>query len=213
MHIETSNQSKIVLGFGDYTCNWGTHLCGLFESELERDEIIYGLLEQGVRDDSRQFYVHLSDCEHGIKEKLGLEFKGNDQCLAKANQISFFNAEDYYYSNGNFSVPNLKQNWINVENETQKLGPANLRAIGEMPSTVQLKYGLFELASYESWINEFIVDKPFLFLCLYNVNDFSGATIMQVLQTHPFIINKSVITANPFYTPPDEWFEKNKNLY
>ena len=41
MHLKTSDQEKMVLGTGDYTCNWGTHICGLYETAQERDEIMY----------------------------------------------------------------------------------------------------------------------------------------------------------------------------
>ena len=47
MHIHTSEQDRLELGFGNYTCNWGTHICGLYETEEERDEIIFGFLRHG----------------------------------------------------------------------------------------------------------------------------------------------------------------------
>jgi hypothetical protein len=44
MYIKTSNQEPFRIGFGDYTCNWGLHICGLYESDKERDRIIFGFL-------------------------------------------------------------------------------------------------------------------------------------------------------------------------
>jgi len=43
MHFQTSDQEKLELGFGGYTCNWGLHICGLYETEKERDEIIFSI--------------------------------------------------------------------------------------------------------------------------------------------------------------------------
>ena len=42
MYIKTSGQEKIELGFGNYQCNNGMHFAGLYETEKERDEIIFG---------------------------------------------------------------------------------------------------------------------------------------------------------------------------
>ena len=48
MHIKTSNQEKLDMGFGGYTCNWGLHICGLYETEIERDEILFGFFHEGA---------------------------------------------------------------------------------------------------------------------------------------------------------------------
>ena len=50
MHIKTSNQEPLKLGFGNYTCNWGLHIAGLYETEEERDEIVFGFFKQGLQD-------------------------------------------------------------------------------------------------------------------------------------------------------------------
>lgn len=42
MHIQTSDQEAMLMGFGNYSCNWGLHICGLYETEQERDEILFG---------------------------------------------------------------------------------------------------------------------------------------------------------------------------
>ena len=57
MHIQTSEQKRLELGFGNYSCNWGAHICGLYETEKERDEIILGFLRQGDIDNDLQLYV------------------------------------------------------------------------------------------------------------------------------------------------------------
>ena len=53
MHIKTSNQEKLDVGFRDYTCNWGLHICWLFETDTERDEILFGF---ALRSDLRLYY-------------------------------------------------------------------------------------------------------------------------------------------------------------
>ena len=45
--------------------------------------------------------------------------------------------------------------------------------------------------------------------CLYNLRKFRGDTIMQVLRTYPYTINRGVITANPYYRDPDSWLTEH----
>ncbi len=40
MYMKTSDQPVLELGFGNHQCNWGVHVCGLYETEAERDEMI-----------------------------------------------------------------------------------------------------------------------------------------------------------------------------
>ncbi len=65
--------------------------------------------------------------------------------------------------------------------------------------------GVEHLMAYESRLNYFIPDKPWVSICLYDVTRFSGAQIMNVLRTHPYTINGGVITENPYFIDPDEF--------
>jgi hypothetical protein len=213
MHFETSKQTKLNLGIGGHTCNWGTHICGLFESELERDNIVSGLLRQGVLDKDQQYYIHTNNNDMEVKTKLESEFTEDNSCFANYRNIKYTQAETYYRNKDKVSASKLKQKLMDINKENEIMGPFKVRAIGEMPSSTVSAFDEYELADYESWVNDFIVDKPWLCFCLYNINKFSGSTIMQILQTHPYILNRGVITHNPFYTPPDQWIENNKKFF
>jgi hypothetical protein len=69
--------------------------------------------------------------------------------------------------------------------------------------------GVEHLMAYESRLNNFIEGKPWISICLYNLNRFSGATIMNVLKTHPYTISGGIITANPYYQEPEKWLSEN----
>lgn len=56
MHIKTSDQEQMLLGIGGYSSNWGAHISGLYETEQERDEIIFGFQKQGYIDGDLQLY-------------------------------------------------------------------------------------------------------------------------------------------------------------
>ena len=56
MFLKTSDQSEFEIGFGNYTCNWGIRIAGLYETYEERDEIILGFLSRGDLDGDLQLY-------------------------------------------------------------------------------------------------------------------------------------------------------------
>ncbi len=44
MNIHNTDQGKLSLGLGGYTCHWGFRICGLYEKPDEQDENIPGFL-------------------------------------------------------------------------------------------------------------------------------------------------------------------------
>ena len=92
--------------------------------------------------------------------------------------------------------------------ESQKDGKRNIRATAEMSWATEAIDGIEDLMAYESRLNYFIPGKPWISICLYNLNKFSGDMIMQVLRTHPYAISKGILTRNPFFINPTEWLKE-----
>ncbi|UJX39249.1 MEDS domain-containing protein [Desulfovibrio sp. JY] len=209
MHITTTNQPALALGFGNYTCNWGTHFCGLYETEAERDEIIMGFLAQGAQAEDLQFYAPAERTIEDFKSAFSKHCPLCGQYLADSNTMLIQSAKDLYYPGGTFSPWTMEDALNDIFEESQMHGKRNVRATAEMAWALEAIPGVDHLMAYESRLNYFITGKPWISICLYNVTKFDGKTIMQVLQTHPFTISQGVITANPFFQDPDLWLAKN----
>lgn len=213
MHIKTSDQEELKLGIGNYSCNWGTHMCGLYETKEERDDIIYSYLEQGLKDGDKLLYIHSEQTEEEFLHKFDQRCP---HCMANANKDSLIDikpAKDLYYPQNIFD-PNYMD--IAVENYysyTQKEGNANLRTIAEMAWAINMIKGVEHLFVYESRLNYFVEKKNIMCLCLYNITKLNGEAIMNVLKTHPYTINGGIITQNPYYIHPDVWLATNAPQY
>lgn len=209
MHIKTSDQEKLELGFGNYTCNWGLHIAGLYESEAERDEIIFGFFKQGYKEKDLQLYAASERTPETFKKQF-LEFCPD--CHAALEDKSYFDiqhAKQLYYPEGTFSPFSMDDSLQNFYNQSQQKGKRNIRATAEMAWALEAIPGVEYLMAYESRLNYFIPGKPWISICLYNVNKFDGKTIMGVLRTHPFTISGGVITQNPYFQDPDKWLAEN----
>lgn len=209
MHIQTSNQEKLDLGFSGYTCNWGLHVCALYETEKERDDIILGYLHQGDIDGDLQLYCPAERTKEDFVEK----YSAKCDCCAEHTQdperFQLYSVKDLYYPDGIFSPLKMDEGLNDFFHNSQKNGPRNIRAAAEMVWALDAIPGVEHLMVYESRLNYFIAGKPWISICLYNLTKFDGMTIMNVLRTHPFTICKGVITENPFYQEPDIWLKEN----
>ena len=213
MHIQTSNQEQLNLGFNNYTCNWGLHICGLYETEAERDEIILGFLYTGDIEGDLQLYCPVERTKENFIDEYNKRYPS---CCGHVDDDTRFNilgAKEMYYPNGTFSPHAMDIGLNSFYTESQKRGKRNIRATAEMIWALQAIPGVEDLMVYESRLNYFIPGKPWISICMYNTTKFPGSTIMKVLQTHPYTILKQTITQNPFYKDPDIWLKENAPSY
>jgi len=96
--------------------------------------------------------------------------------------FSILMAKELYYPNGTFSPFEMDKGLNHFFIESQKEGERNIRATAEMAWALEAIPGVEHLMAYESRLNYFIPGKPWISICLYNVNKFSGAMIMNVLK-------------------------------
>ncbi len=209
MHIKTSDQEVLQLGIGDYSCNWGLHMCGLYESDQERDEIIFGYLRQGYLEGDLQLYCPVERSQEEFYRDFGAYCP---ECCSHLHDPAHFNllsARDLYYPEGVFDPRHMDRALNDYYQGSQAGGRRNIRATAEMVWALEAIPGVEHLMAYEARLNYFIPGKPWISICMYNINKVSGAMVVNVLQTHPFTINGGVITQNPFYVHPDQWLAEH----
>ena len=213
MYIKTSDQEKLDLGFNHFECNWGAHICGLYETEEERDEIVMGFLHAGDLAGDLQMYCPVERTPEDFTEKYDNHFPDCCGHVIDENKFSISSARELYYPDGHFSPRAMDEGLGTFFVESQKRGKRNIRATAEMVWAIQAIPGVEDLMVYESRLNYFIPGKPWISICMYNTTKFTGAIIMKVLQTHPYLISKHTITQNPFYKDPDTWLKENAPAY
>lgn len=213
MHIQTSDQEQFHMGFGDYTCNRGVHMCGLYETEEEKDSIVFGFLKQGILDGDMQLYCPCESSENDFKKNFTHFSPECGPHVDDPHYFSIVSAKDLYYPDGIFSPRAMDKGLNSFYAKSQKKGRRNIRATAEMVWALEAIPGIELLMVYESRLNYFIPGKPWISICLYNVNRFSGAQIMNVLRTHPFAISGGIISQNPYYIHPDKWLAEHAPEY
>lgn len=209
MHIKTSDQETAILGIGGYSCNWGTHICGLYENATERDEIIFGFLGRGYSEGDLQVYCPVERSPDEFYYDFGLFCPQCSNKLHDSNHFDLRSAEEFYFPNGFFDPWHMDEALNTYFDQSQLNVKRNVRATAEMSWALKNIPGVESLMAYESRLNYFIPGKPWISICMYNITKFSGAMIMNVLKTHPFTINGGIITQNPYYIHPDKWLKDN----
>jgi hypothetical protein len=209
MYIRTSDQEKVNMGFGDFQCNWGLHLAGLYETEAERDEIIFGYFEQGIKEGDLQLYCPTERSRDDFVTKFSNYCPECGAAIDNPDKMVLSSTRELYYPSGVFSPWDMDDGLNDFFIKSQAKGKRNIRATAEMVWALDDAIpGKEHLMAYESRLNYFIPGKPWISICLYNVTKFTGDVIMDVLRTHPYTLNGGIITQNPYYINPDEYLAR-----
>lgn len=207
MHLRTSDLAVMSLGFGGYTCNWGTHFCGLYESEAERDAIMFGFLAQGLRE--RELLVCCPDERNHDHALDNLQALCPDCARPDPDSFRLLHSRDLYHPKGFFSPHDMLKAHDDIWDENLRVGIRSVRGTAEMGWALEKIPGTEHLMAYESLLNYFIWGKAWISICLYDVNRFPGATVMKVLQTHPFVITGGGVFENPYFVHPQKWLSEH----
>ena len=214
MYYQTSDQERVKLGFGGHECNNGVHFCGLYETDKERNDIIFAFIRQGIEDEAVVHYIPSGNSTDETFEKLLAEFPEEIDLISGHHHLNINIADDVYYQDGELSPSGMIRNLEKIFEQSQQEGKKDIRASADMEWALERELDLKKLMAYESGLNYFVPGKPWVSICMYNLTRFDGKTIMKVLQTHPYTISKDgLIMKNPYYVKPGEWLAENAPEY
>jgi len=196
-------EKSVAMGFTQQTFPPGTHMCLLYSEETERRRIIGKFLESGIIAGEKTSYF----ADIMKPEEVRAWLLGMGVALPEADGFSILAAEKTYCPGGKF-VPEEMLNTLRAFYERAKKDDyPNARVSGEMSWALKGIPGSERLMEYEALINEVMYTHPVTPICQYDVNKFSGATILDVLKVHPMMIIHGQIVQNPYYMQPRDFLK------
>lgn len=181
----------------------GDHVCAFYPSKAERDEILIPYLGDGLAAGDKCIAVVDSSGPEAVLAALG-DKVNLAPCLDR-DQIDVQRSEETYLRGGGFSTDAMLEFWDRSIGAAMASGFGFARAVGEMTWAVRQLPGVAELVAYEAQLNRFLPRYPQVILCLYALESFSGAVLVDVLKTHPKVLIGGLVLDNPYYLEPDEF--------
>lgn len=114
--------------------------------------------------------------------------------------------ENAYPGSGRFVPDRMVEFWEQNAQSALEGGEYRFfRAAGEMTWALRDMPGLDQLAIFESEVNRFMPRYPQVYLCVYDIERFSGEQLLDMLKTHPKVLLGAMVFDNPYYVEPDEF--------
>jgi hypothetical protein len=204
------SEKGIQLGFTAESFPDMNHICLIYDNEEQRQKILSEYLAAGIKEGEfvRFFSATLPP------EKIFSWLSEMDLELPDPENRDFFDvipAEKAYCPDGHFEPHASIDRAVNRYDIVKKAGFCGSRVCGEMSWVLKGIPGSERFLEYEAMLN--MIDHPFrrIGMCQYDARLFDGATLLNVLKVHPYIIAQGQIVSNPFYIRPEE-FLKSLNL-
>jgi MEDS: MEthanogen/methylotroph, DcmR Sensory domain len=194
--------ATIDLGLSGLEVRAGDHICALYRGE-ERDDILVPFLEAGLRTGDKCICVLDAARPESL---LALFDDPQVQERLERRQLELVDFENAYPGSGRFVPDRMVEFWEqNVQSALDGGEYRFFRAAGEMTWALRDMPGLDQLAIFESEVNRFMPRYPQVYLCVYDIERFSGEQLLDMLKTHPKVLLGAMVFDNPYYIEPDEF--------
>lgn len=183
------------------------HVCAFFESQDEQYEILTPYLKEGL-DLGEQVITILESKNHTAHIKR-LESAGIQvSSVRDRNQLQILASEDTYLKDGTFVVERMYNMLEQAICEAERSEFKRIRTLGDMEWALLNCEGTDDLIVYEARVNQLAPLHDCTLLCAYDINQFSGRVIADVMATHSHVLLGGQIHENPHYLDPVIYLKK-----
>jgi dienelactone hydrolase len=197
---ETKDSGTPIWGGGTALC--GKHHIGvLFHSADEKYEALLPFIKEAF--DLGHEAIHVVDPNLRNDHRRRLTHAGID--IARSEQSGQFELHDWtglYLCDGRFDKDRVLASVRSLVETSRQQGYGKIHAIGNMGWALQAHTSMDDLMEYEARVNQIWPDDGGAAFCAYDLAKFNGATIVNVIRTHPLIMIDGAIHENPHYVPP-----------
>ena len=190
------------LGLAGVDAQLGDHICGLYAGTQQRDDIILPFLEAGLLAGDKCICVVDATEPSTIIAKLADATEARQR--ADAKQLDVMRAADLYLRSGTFSAAEIISLWKAAMSEVMYDNRFDVVRAVETWSMQDVRPELGELFALESEMNRFLPLYPQVILCLYDLEQFGGDIVVNLLRTHPKVLMSGMVVENPYFQGPDE---------
>jgi DNA-binding CsgD family transcriptional regulator len=174
----------------------------LYSSPAERDKLLFPFLQEGIREGDKCLCL-IDDAEPtSIRDRVASH---NGHLSPGSEQLEIDRASDVCLRSGRFSVDHMVSFLAGRLNRGTDSDFPLLRAAGEMSWVLPRPGGAEDFFVYESAVNKIVEDQPAVFMCMYDLQRFGVATLVDVLKTHPKVLLGQMLLENTHYLTPEEY--------
>ncbi len=193
---------SVDLGFSGLEARPGTHICGIYAGQRQHDEIVLPFLETGLRAGDKCICIVDSIETTEILTKLDPDLDPRQR--ADVNQLVVMRSSHVFCRSGKFSANETIGLWKTAISEAMYDSRFEMVRAVNTWSQQDVVIDPEEHLLLESEMNRIMPLYRQVMLCLYDLDQFGGSLIFDLLRTHSTLLLGGLFLESPYYKTPDE---------
>ena len=178
------------------------HICAFFNSRNQEYDILAPYFQEGI--ELGEEVINIVDADRSKDHVQRLAVHGIDvEDAIHSGRLRVLTSEETYTKGGKFGAERMYEMLQGALADARSKGK-RVRTSGVMDWATRGHAGTEELMEYESRVNFLVPTYECTLLCVYDISEISGQMMMEILQTHPYILYDGRIRENQYYVPPIE---------
>jgi hypothetical protein len=180
------------------------HIAAFFRSREEEYEVLRSHIQEGIHAGEKAVHICDPSLRHDHLKHLETMGVPISDCQ-RTGQLEVLGWNDAYLKDGRFDGDTMMALLEEMVQTSQSEGFSRVRIMGHMEWALAERTGVEQVIEYEARVNYLLNRLQQPAICVYDLNRFSGSTVIDVLRTHPYAIVEGVLRENPFYVSPEEF--------
>lgn len=184
-----------------HTLHGANHICAFFDSSDQQYDIMLPFFSEGLT--QHEQILAIADRANHPDHRKRAKAHGIEVEIEEASgSYKLADYEESYLRDQRFAAESMYDFVEQALIDAKAQGYRALRACGDMSWALSELEGTDQLIEYEARLNLLHEAHNHTLICAYDVNSFSGRTLLDVLSTHPLVILNGKLHENPYYQPP-----------
>ena len=179
----------------------GDHVCAFYFGTDERDKVLIPFLQAGLQSGEKCLAVF----EEPEPAEMVARLHDNAEQYVASRQLELKHSAETYLRTGSFSAAEMIEYFEEFVSAAVEDGYPFARVTGEAGWVLDGPPGAEEFIDYETRLNDFAPRYPQVIMCLFDLDQFGGGMIVDVLKTHKKLLLGGLVLDNPHYLSPDEF--------
>jgi hypothetical protein len=185
------------------------HVCAFFNSNDEKYRVLLPFIKDGFDRGDKAVHVVNPDERHDHLRRLAAV--GIDPAAAEVSgQFELRTNTEAYLRDGRFDKDQMLNAFEQMVTDSAKGKFPVSRIICHMDWAAEDRKHIDDLVEFESRVNAVWDRHDDTVICVYDLAKFGGATVMDMMRTHPMIIIGGILHQNPFFVPPEEFLRERR---
>jgi DcmR-like sensory protein len=185
------------------------HVCAFFNSHDEEYRVLLPFIKDGFERGDRA--VHVVDGARCADHVRRLEAAGIDStAFRRTGQLELRSDAETYLRNGRFDTDRMIEEFEQLASGNATGAFPLKRIVCHMDWAGEDPAHLDALVEFESRVNDVWARHDDAVICVYDLSKFGGATVLDMVRTHPLVIIGGILQQNPFFVPPDEFLRERR---